>query len=65
MTREQKSALAFLAMSRVADIIEFWHEIVNDYPELRDVDPREAKEVLASWMRKLPGDAWDTRLGNG
>ena len=61
MTRDQKNELAYLVRNRVADIVEFWGEMTEG-TDLESVDPEEAREVIAGWMRRLPGNIWDTRL---
>jgi hypothetical protein len=61
MTRSQKEALVSLVLNRVGDIIEFWGEIATDLAN-EGVTSQEAAEVLASWMKRLPGTAWDARL---
>ena len=61
LSNRQKEELAFFVMSRVADLVEYpemWQSGI-----LADCDPSAVREILATWMRKLPGKMWDTRLG--
>ncbi|GAT07682.1 hypothetical protein H7I77_09970 [Mycolicibacterium novocastrense] len=62
MKRSQKQALALAVITRVADLAEFWTELVDQDPQLADVDYDEAMQTIANWLAKLPGDRWDTRL---
>lgn len=62
MTRSEKQALAFELMAKAGDIVEFWEEHASTNSELSNVDPNEAAQVLAQWLSKLPGTAWDGRL---
>jgi hypothetical protein len=65
LTREQKNALAAGVLSRAADIVEFFDEMVDDgsLPEALAGADREAVAVqLATWLQRLPGEAWDMRL---
>lgn len=45
----------------MADIVEYRSEIL-DGTSLAHVSAEEIRAVLAQWMRRLPGTAWDTRL---
>ena len=59
LTNKQKEELAFAVMSQVANLIEFPDMLPE---ELQNVDSREIKKTLRSWMFNLPGNIWDTRL---
>ncbi|MGD9622238.1 MAG: hypothetical protein AB7G47_19615 [Mycolicibacterium sp.] len=61
MTRTQRHALAFAVINRVADLSEFWTELIDE-PELEGVDRAEAIQTIADWLGRLPGNRWDTRL---
>jgi hypothetical protein len=62
MTHKQKSALVAEVMNKVGYILEYWSETVEQNPELSGVDYDDAREALASWMSRLPGDYWNRRL---
>lgn len=67
LTKNQKALLAQAVIQRVADMVEFPEmykdDLLNGEPALADADPVEVREQLAVWMRRMPGTAWDTRLG--
>ncbi|HRH47071.1 MAG TPA: hypothetical protein PKY82_35825 [Pyrinomonadaceae bacterium] len=62
LTNKQKEALAFQVMSAAGNIVEFG--TYQDSTELADVNPEIIKEQLAKWMKMLPGNVWDLRLGD-
>ena len=59
LTREQKRKVVAALMHEAGTLAEFWAE-----KGLGDVDCAEGCAYLAGLMRKMPGDAWDTRLGD-
>jgi hypothetical protein len=61
LTRKQQNALAFLVMSKVADLAEYPEMLHGEY-DLRGVDMEVVAQQLSSWMKKLPGTTWDDRL---
>jgi len=62
ITREQREALAQLVLAQVGNLVEFWSEYTERDPALADLDALTARDQLATWMRRLPGEAWDIRL---
>jgi hypothetical protein len=60
--RASGQALAQLLASRAGDIVEFWDEMKGDIPELADVSAEEAATALGTWLSRLPGGVWDTRI---
>lgn len=59
LARSQKAAVVAALMSKAGDIAEFWSE----HPELADVPVEEGVAYLAALLKRLPGEAWDRRLG--
>lgn len=62
ITRDQRAALAGMLLTQAGNLVEFWSEYTASEPELADVDAHTAAVVLGVWLRRLPGDGWDTRL---
>lgn len=60
-TAAQKRAVAGLLLQAAGNIIEFWNE--REESAYTDIDPADARRWLNTWLRGLPGDEWDTRLG--
>lgn len=56
--RERKQLVAQILIQQAGDLLEHWGEI----PYTEDLDITEAREWIASWLKTLPGTAWDTRL---
>lgn len=61
LTRKQRDLLAAAAIRQLGNLAEFTSEFA---PELAGVDYRLVSAQLATWARRLPGDAWDLRLGD-
>ncbi len=62
MNRQQKQALAAEVIGQVANLAEFWDEMVADSAELAGIDRAEAAQQIANWLGRLPGNQWDNRL---
>lgn len=62
LTQKQKRALADLLLREAGAIVEFWSEKTEFFDDLHGVSPDDAAEVLAHWLKSLPGDSWDFRL---
>lgn len=65
MTRKQLHVLAGELAFAAGCICDSLQEKIEDgliSDELKGVSTEEVSEQLAKWLRKLPGDAWDTRL---
>ncbi|MET7816240.1 hypothetical protein ABZT26_36060 [Streptomyces sp. NPDC005395] len=58
--REQKRRVARALLVQAGSLVEFWSED----PHSEGVDAEFARECLARWMKALPGDDWDLRLGD-
>jgi len=56
---EQKRAVAFLLMQQAGNLLESWGE----REDTEDIDYGDAQQWLAGWLKDLPGNDWDTRLG--
>lgn len=57
--REAKQAVAVMLMQAAGSIVEFWSE----RDDTEEIDVIEAQEWLAGWLKDLPGNDWDVRLG--
>lgn len=56
---EAKRDVAIMLMQAAGNIIEFWGE----RDDTADIDVTDAQKWLATWLKDLPGTAWDVRLG--
>ena len=57
-TNEMKRRVARALLLQAGNLVEFWGEMGDSA-----VDAEFARKCLARWMRPLPGDEWDFRLG--
>jgi hypothetical protein len=67
LTRQQREALADVVMTHLGNLVEMVNDEHGPYSyvaELWGTDPDVIRAQLATWARRIPGDAWDTRLGN-
>ncbi|WP_333745574.1 hypothetical protein [Streptomyces sp. IBSBF 2950] len=55
----KKRLVARALLIQAGHLVEFWGEMGDSA-----VDAEFARECLARWMRPLPGDDWDVRLGD-
>lgn len=62
MKRELKHRLAYAVMVAAADMLDDWPATICRHPELSEIDPDEAANVVAHWLDRLPGRDWDDRL---
>jgi hypothetical protein len=62
MTNAQKKALAYELMQQAGNMVEFRSEILTE-GELEGVDSDEIRDQLWTWLKRLPHDFYDTRLG--
>lgn len=62
LTRAQKRRIVAALMDSAGNIAEFWDDA---HTELKGVPAKEGIVYLRSLMRRMPGDAWDERLGEG
>ncbi|MFF7588609.1 hypothetical protein ACFZCK_14095 [Kitasatospora purpeofusca] len=60
-SRKQKAGIAAALIGQAGNLVEFWGEM---QPELAEegVTAEMARQCLAAWLSKLPGDSWDVRL---
>lgn len=61
LTREQQACVARALVDAAGTIVEFCHERFEG-TSVEDVPATLVAEQLARWLRRLPGDVWDTRL---
>lgn len=60
--RETKQAVAWALMNAAGDLVEFWNEKFEAFGETPPCDAEEAAEMMAGWLKGLPGSDWDNRL---
>lgn len=63
LTNGQKRAVAAKLIETAGDLVADWEERFESQGEKPPCNAVEARELLAKWLQKLPGTAWDTRLG--
>jgi hypothetical protein len=56
---EKKQLVARALLAQAGNLVEFWGEMGDSA-----VDAEFARKCLARWMKPLPGDDWDIRLGD-
>lgn len=64
MKREVKQAVAAELINAAGTMIEFWEQRFKDRGEEPPCDAEEARKCIALWLHKLPGEEWDSRLGD-
>lgn len=64
MKREVKQAVARELLYAAGSLVEHWEKSFEDRGEKPPCDAEEARKCIALWLHKLPGDDWDTRLGD-
>lgn len=42
-------------------MFEYWDDLSKVHG-MEDLDRVEAEQIVAQWLRRLPGDVWDERL---
>jgi hypothetical protein len=66
--REQKALIAEALITQAGTLAESWGEMsqtMTSNPDAaQDIDVEFVRECLATWLKRLPGTAWDVRLGN-
>lgn len=62
MNKKKTHVLAFAVMSQAANLFEDWEQTTELFEDLAEEDYEEARQIVARWMNKLPGDHWDIRL---
>ena len=61
LTRTQQRTLAALVIDALANLAEYPPDCLTA-GECDDAHPEAIRAQLATWARRLPGDAWDIRL---
>lgn len=60
MTQNQmKQAVAAALIQHAGTLVEFWGQAGNP-----DIPVEFARDCIARWLKDLPGDTWDARLGD-
>ena len=59
LAKEQRDAVAQAAKTALADVAE---ALIEEYGADHD---EQVRSMLATWARRIPGEAWDNRLGEG
>jgi len=60
--RETKQAVAAELLDAAGTMVEFWTQRFTDRGEEPPCDAGEAAEMVAQWLKTLPGEMWDNRL---
>lgn len=63
MTNKQKHLLAYALLAKATELIEYWDEssITCELVQA-GIDPADAAQQLANWLRSLPGTDWPRNL---
>ena len=64
MSNSEKAVLARVLLSQAGNIVEFRTDMLESYPELQHVTTKDIALQLTTWLQRLPGESWDTRLPN-
>jgi hypothetical protein len=59
---EKRRAVAGTLLSAAGTLVEFWTEKTESQEWAGEIDAEFARECLARWLNRLPGDIWDIRL---
>lgn len=64
LTNRQKSELAAALLMQAGNLVEFRdHYLDGDaYEGLRKASSEDIAAQLSTWLKRLPGDYWDSRL---
>lgn len=57
--RWMKREVAEHLLNAAGSLVEFWSEDADR----AEIPADFARECIARWLKDLPGDSWDTRLG--
>lgn len=63
---EKKRLVAKALIYQAGSLVEFWSDMTSNLlepEEAEEISPEFARECLNTWLKNLPGDSWDTRLG--
>jgi len=59
---QMRREVAWRLLSEAGTLLEFWTEKTKD-TDAEGIPHEFAQLCIAKWLARLPGDAWDTRLG--
>lgn len=59
---EKKQAVAQVLLGAAGDLVEFWTEKTEYQEWAGEISAEFARECIAKWLSRLPGDDWDIRL---
>lgn len=63
MTEAQmRREVAARLLIEAGTLVEFWTE-KTEHTDAEGIPTDFARDCLNTWLKRLPGDAWDTRLG--
>ena len=62
LTVDQKRAVAERLIIQAGSLVENWTEVTAGDERLDGVSAEDAAQAIGSWLFKLPGSSWDTRL---
>jgi len=68
LTKAQQLALVDALLDQAGNLVEFLSEMAargSVDAVLADADPNAVAAQLSVWLRRLPGDNWDSRLDGG
>lgn len=60
--REVKQAVATELIDAAGTMIEFWTQRFQDRNQEPPCNASEAAEIVARWLKNLPGNEWNTML---
>lgn len=59
---EKRRVVAGELLVAAGTLVEFWTEKTQGEEWAGEIDAEFARECLARWLNRLPGNVWDTRL---
>lgn len=62
MDRKTMHVVAERLIFKAGSLVEFWSDEFAQFGEEPPCTAEEARVLLARWLQRLPGEAWDTRL---
>lgn len=60
---QMRREVATRLLVEAGTLLEFWTEKTED-TDAEGIPHEFAQKCIARWLMKLPGQAWDTRLGD-
>lgn len=61
-TAQMRREVATRLLIEAGTLLEFWTE-KTEGTDAEGIPHEFAQQCIAKWLSRLPGDAWDTRLG--